>query len=229
VRVPSRTSFFRLAALLTAVIVIGAIWRLRWAAGIDASDIAKTAADFGEWAPAIFVLVYALLCLAAVPTLPLNLVAGAAWGWLGGGMISCFGGTLGAVIAFAAGRYILGRPLATRSEHATIARIQSRFERSGWKFVVFTRVNPIFPSFLLNYGFGLTSLSFGSYALGTFLGFLPPSIAVAWIGENMRTLSWNLSPQQALSVIALISAGVTVLFAMRFFARTQLPEEREIK
>ncbi len=229
VKVPSRTSFLRLAALLTAALIIGAIWSLRWTLGIDAFDIAKSAADFGDWAPAVFTLVYALLCVAAVPTLPLNLAAGAVWGWLGGGMISCIAGTLGAVVSFAAGRYIAGTPLATRSQSAVIAKVQSKFEQSGWKFVVFARINPIFPSFVLNYGFGLTSLSFGAYVLGTFLGYLPPSMAVAWIGQNMRMLSWNVSPQQALTAVALISGGVAVLFALKLFARTQLSGESEIK
>lgn len=213
--------FISLALLLA---IIASIWGLRWALGVDLSKLAEPG-SFGEGSLPIFVVIYAVLCIAGAPTLPLNLVAGAAWGTLGGAAVSCVGAILGSLVTFVVARYIFGRPLATPSVNAVISRIQSSFEKGGWKFVVFTRINPIFPSFILNYGFALTSLRLVPYLVATAAGLLLPSIAVAWIGQHLHSLFTDVSPGRVLNVALVISAGVTALWAMRFFARIVLAEK----
>ena len=56
-------------------------------------------------------------------------------------------------------------------------------EGEGWRFVVFTRLVPLFPFVLLNYGFGLTRIPFSHYLIATLLAMLPGALAYTWLGH----------------------------------------------
>jgi uncharacterized membrane protein YdjX (TVP38/TMEM64 family) len=59
-------------------------------------------------------------------------------------------------------------------------------ERHGAIIVAITRLVPIFPFNLLNYGFGLTRVRFGTYLLWSFLCMLP-GIALYVVGADALT------------------------------------------
>ena len=169
-------------------------------------------------APLLFVGLYALVTLGALPAMPLNLAAGLYWGPLGGGALSAFAATLGAIVAFAAARLAFGRPLAERFDNRLIAEIQREFDAKGWWFIAFVRINPIFPTGPLNYILGLTSIGTWVYSLVTFLFLLPPSIAVAFIGQSVGSFVVNGDVSSRLKEILAASAAVTALVALGFAA-----------
>jgi uncharacterized membrane protein YdjX (TVP38/TMEM64 family) len=45
--------------------------------------------------------------------------------------------------------------------------------REGWKIVLLTRLSPVFPFNLLNYSYGLTSVSRRHYFFASWLGMIP--------------------------------------------------------
>ena len=56
---------------------------------------------------------------------------------------------------------------------------------SGWKIVAFTRVNPIFPTSLLNYFYGLTSIKYSHYILASVIFLLPLVLAFSYLGSSI--------------------------------------------
>ena len=56
---------------------------------------------------------------------------------------------------------------------------------SGWKIVAFTRVNPIFPTCLLNYFYGLTSIKYSHYILASVIFLLPLVLAFSYLGSSI--------------------------------------------
>jgi len=165
----------------------------------------------------LFVAVYAISVMAALPSLPMNLAAGFLWGGLVGGLYSAIGVTIGGWVSFFAARWLIGQPLAERIGGKWVAQVQREFERDGWKFVAFARMNPIIPTGPLNYLLGLTALSHRAFLAATFVFLLPPSIAVAYIGDSLRTFTADRADVREIIVsILAVSTAVTVLAAIKY-------------
>jgi uncharacterized membrane protein YdjX (TVP38/TMEM64 family) len=141
-------------------------------------------AQLGAWAPLIFILVYIVACVAVLPAAILTLGAGALFGVVRGSIYVSIGATLGATAAFLVGRY-LARDWVTRrlAAYPKFAAIDHAVAGEGWRIVFLTRLCPLFPFFLLNYAFGLTRVSLRHFVLATWIGIMPGSTLVVYIGS----------------------------------------------
>lgn len=168
----------------------------------------------------LFILIYAISVIASVPSLPLNLAAGFFWGGLVGGVYSTVGVTIGGWVSFTAARWLIGQPLAEKFDNKWASKVQREFDQGGWKFVAFARINPIIPTGPLNYLLGLTSLSNRGFLWATFVFLLPPSIAVAYIGDTLQTFTTQQSGvNEIVRGILVASAAVTLLAGIKFAFR----------
>ena len=168
----------------------------------------------------LFILIYAISVIASVPSLPLNLAAGFFWGGLVGGVYSTLGVTIGGWVSFAVARWLIGQPFAETFDNKWASKVQREFDQGGWKFVAFARINPIIPTGPLNYLLGLTSLSNRGFLWATFVFLLPPSIAVAYIGDTLQTFTTQQSGvNEIVGGILVASAAVTFLAGIRFAFR----------
>lgn len=168
----------------------------------------------------LFILIYAISVIASLPSLPLNLAAGFFWGGLVGGVYSAVGVTIGGWVSFAAARWLIGQPLAEKFDNKWSRKVQQEFDQGGWKFVAFARINPIIPTGPLNYLLGLTSLSHRGFFWATFVFLLPPSIAVAYIGDTLQTFTTQQSGvSEVVRGILIVSAAVTFLVVVKFASR----------
>ena len=166
----------------------------------------------------LFLAFYVASVLFMLPTLPLNLASGFFWGGLLGGIYSTVGVTVGGWLSFELARWFVGMPLAKKFESSWISRVQEGFERDGWKFVVFIRINPVIPPGPLSYLLGLTQLSRYTFIAVTFICILPPATGVAYFGDTFH--SFNLSAENHTLLVwdILIFSGIlSVVWAARWF------------
>lgn len=175
---------------------------------------------------ALFLAVYVLSVIATLPTLPYNLAAGMLWGPLMGGVLSAVASSGGAVVAFLAVRVLFGQPLAHRFDSTSVTWLQKEFERKGWRFIAFLRINPVFPTGLLNYLLGLTSIGLRPYAGATIVFILPPSLVVAWIGHKVGAIALEGEAADIWNAVLGISAAVTLLVVMRYLFRFIIQHRR---
>lgn len=168
----------------------------------------------------LFIVAYAASIIAALPTLPFNLAGGYFWGGLLGGLYSAIAVTLGGWASFCLARALIGRPFAKRFDNKWVEKVRREFERSGWKFIAFARLNPIIPTGPLNYLLGLTSTSNFSFLWATFSFLLPPSIAVAYLGETFRTfMADDIGVNSVIRTILFASGIVTLLASLKFASK----------
>ncbi len=151
------------------------------------ADALRTALDaiaaMGPAGSAAFVLLYAVCCVAFVPAVVLTFGAGAAFGLVKGFFLVWAGATLGACLAFLAGRYLLRDWVSRKLEGFPAFRAVSRaVAKEGWKVVVLTRLSPVLPFILLNYGYGLTGISLREYAWASCIGMVPGTLLYVWLG-----------------------------------------------
>ena len=148
----------RLVLLLLLVLFVLWAWDYYKSGALSPGFIEQYLHAYPVGSVLLFIGIYAISVVAALPSLPLNLAAGFFWGGLLGGVYTVLGVTLGSWISFLIARWLIGQPLADRFENKWVNKVQEEFERNGWKFAAFVRINPIIPTGPLNYLLGLTSL-----------------------------------------------------------------------
>jgi uncharacterized membrane protein YdjX (TVP38/TMEM64 family) len=111
------------------------------------------------------------------------------WGFL----IVLLGNVSAAGIAFiisrSLGRRWLGRKLA---RNRTLDALRPAVEREGWKIVLLSQLHPLFPTSLLNYLYGLTTIRFRTCILWVAAGQAPGLFLYTYVGR-LGQLGLNLA------------------------------------
>ncbi len=169
----------------------------------------------GAWGPLVFIALYAVAVVAAIPGSVLTIAAGAMFGSLLGVGVVSVGSTLGAALAFAVARWFARDAVAGwLGSNPTFAKLEHMTERHGAMIVAITRLVPIFPFNLLNYGFGLTRVPYRTYVLWSWLCMLPGTVLyVVGADAVTRGLAEGRIPWALVGVIVTVAAVLT--FAVR--------------
>ncbi|MEN9852257.1 MAG: hypothetical protein RI996_200 [Candidatus Parcubacteria bacterium] len=143
------------------------------------------------------------------PGTPLTLLAGATLGLFWGSIVSIIGNTLGAIAAFVISRYFFRTFFEQKvyAKYPTIQKYESRFFSHGLSTVIFLRLVPLFPFNGLNYALGLTQVKLRDYAIGTFFGIIPGTIAFVYFGEALAMLNGFRIITALIAIIGLIYIG----------------------
>jgi len=152
----------------------------------------------GAAAPLVFVAIMAaVVVIAPLPSLPLDIAAGHAFGWLAGGLLAATGATLGASLAFSLARW-LGRDTVRRlvGGHATFCSGCSEAALTGVVFA--SRLVPFVSFDAVSYGAGLTAMRLSRFCAATFLGTLPLTFlytsAGAALEHDLQLALWLVLP-----------------------------------
>lgn len=144
---------------------------------------------YGPAGYALFVAVYAGLEILAIPAIPLTMSAGLLFGTVTGTIIVSLSGTVAASIAFLIARYFARERILKLVEgNKKFLAIDKAIGENGFKVVTLLRLSPLLPFSLGNYLYGLTSVKFVPYVLGSWLGMLPGTWAYVSAGAFGRAL-----------------------------------------
>src|ERR1700712_6015532 len=83
--------------------------------------------------------------------------------------------------------------------NATLEALEPAVEREGWKIILLSQLHPLFPTSLLNYLYGLTSMRFRTCMLWVAIGQAPGLFLYAYIGTlgqlGLRLLRGKTHPR----------------------------------
>ena len=197
----------RVSKLAVLVFLIaGAVAAWHWRMILDPSAISAAIARYPT-APLGFVAVHIAASLLFVPRTLLAIVAGLLFG-VGWGIVwAASGSVAGAVAGFLAARYLS----SGLDDLGRLGPVAAQVERGGWRAVAMLRLIPVMPHSVANYGLGLTKLPLGSYALGSFLGQLPLTIAYVDLGAAGERLMVGGASWLAPTLIGLAALSLTLL------------------
>ncbi|KAM1042086.1 hypothetical protein ACFX2I_031135 [Malus domestica] len=124
--------------------------------------------DLGPWGPLVLAVAYIPLTVLSVPASVLTLGGGYLFGLPVGFVADSVGATLGATASFFLGRTI----------------------------VLLLRLAPLVPFNMLNYLLSVTPVNLGDYVLASWLGMMPTTFALVYVGTTLKDLSdvtdgWN--------------------------------------
>jgi uncharacterized membrane protein YdjX (TVP38/TMEM64 family) len=133
---------------------------------------------YGALAPVVYMAGYVLAVVFFLPALPITVLGGVAFGPLWGTLYVWIAASVGAGLAFLAGRYgVRGAVERWVAASPRLAKLDGQVAEHGWRIVMLTRLVPVFPFTLQNYAYGLTRIGFWPYALTSSICMLPGTAA----------------------------------------------------
>jgi uncharacterized membrane protein YdjX (TVP38/TMEM64 family) len=138
---------------------------------------------------AIFLGVYILQTTLSLPGgAILSLAAGAVFGAIMGTLYVNVGATIGASLAFLVARYLFHDVIQNKFG-LKLEKMNSELETRGLNYLLFLRLVPLFPFFLINLGSGLTRIPFRTFFIGTMLGIIPGSFVFCNAGASLAEIT----------------------------------------
>jgi pyruvate/2-oxoglutarate dehydrogenase complex dihydrolipoamide dehydrogenase (E3) component/uncharacterized membrane protein YdjX (TVP38/TMEM64 family) len=143
-----------------------------------------------------FVAVYIVVVALSLPgAAVMTLAGGALFGLVEGVALASIASTIGATLAMLAARFVARDWVRKRFPRAVEA-VDKGIAKDGAIYLLSLRLAPVFPFFLVNLAMGLTAMPVGRYALVTWAGALPGTIAYTFAGTQLARIA---RPSDALS------------------------------
>ncbi len=205
--------FVRRRVLLAAVLLVGlaGIYAVLARSGVldilhDRVTLSGLVEDVGPWGPLVVILLMvAAVLVGVIPTAPIALAAGAAYGQDWGTLYVVAGSVTGALMAFLIARY-LAYDMVRRWEWANRHLDQAQSQTALMATVFVLRLVPFIHLDPISYVAGLTPLRFWRFAVATIAGVTPMQFVLVYLGD--RISETEMDPRL---VVALLVLGLVIL------------------
>lgn len=199
-----------LLGIVVAASLAGAYWMLHQSGALtsilDADALQARVVEMGSWGPvAIILLMMLAILISPIPSAPVALAAGAAYGHWWGTLYVLTGAEAGALVAFVVARFV-GYETVHRwfGGRLSLGLIGSQNALMG--IVFFSRLLPFVSFDIVSYGAGLTVLSFWRFAIATLAGIAPTSFLLAHFGKEI-----GIGGNNAMLLLALTLGALTLI------------------
>lgn len=130
----------------------------------------------------------------------MTLTGGLLFGWLVGAMVTVVAATIGATIVFLIAKTSLGESMAAKAG-PWVEKLRHGFQENALSYLLFLRLVPAFPFFVVNLAPALLGVPLSTYVIGTFLGIIPGTIAFSVAGAGLASVieAQNKSHQACLA------------------------------
>lgn len=180
----------------------------------------------GPVAVPVFVFIYLVATVVGLPNILLILVAGALFGFVKGLIAASIADTLGAIACFLIGRtFARQRIKRWISKNPRFSQLDVALGQKGWKILLLTRLSPMVPSNVLNYGFSCTKVNFWQYVFFSWLGMLPVIALYVYIGSlGINFFTSEFSPGKiALQLLGLVLAISAAFYTTKTVQKALTP------
>lgn len=135
-----------------------------------------------------FVATYVLSVALSLPGASfLTLAGGLLFGWVVGAAAAVVAATIGAVLLFLAARTALADTLAAKAG-PFLSKVSEGFRADAFNYLLFLRLVPLFPFWLVNLAPALLGMRLWPFALATLIGILPGTVAFSIIGSGLDSV-----------------------------------------
>jgi len=135
-----------------------------------------------------FIAIYVVVVALSIPGgLILSITGGILFGTLVGGVANAVGATIGATIVFLIARGACGESLVRRA--GPLARkIADGFCANAFSYLLFLRLVPAFPFFLVNLAPALVGVRLSTFVGATGIGIVPATFTLAFLGSGLDSV-----------------------------------------
>lgn len=189
-------SFLKRWGLLCVIVVISAFGVSQgWHEQLSIANLVKNQQVLAEYlaehpilTPLIYFVAYLLAVALSFPGASLLTIAGGfLFGWFIGGLLTVAAATGGAALLFIAAKTSLGATLKDRAG-PFIDKMSGGFRENAFSYLLFLRLTPVFPFWLVNIAPALFNVGLGTYLIATFIGIIPGTFAYAFVGAGLDSV-----------------------------------------
>ncbi len=132
-------------------------------------------------------LYVAVVALSLPGALIMTLSGGLLFGWQIGAPAAVVGATIGATLVFLIVNTSFGTTLAERAG-PWVAKLRTGFQENALSYLLFLRLVPAFPFFIVNLVPALLGVRLPTFVIGTALGIMPGSVAYSLAGSGLGSV-----------------------------------------
>ena len=175
---------------LTTAVILGLVGLLSWYLGglISPGEIQAALDGLGIWAPLAYMGLFVVLPAFFFPVAVLALAGGLLFGLWKGAVYTFIGAVLNCSLMFWMSRHVGRRKIEDLIRRRLSPQWQQRLARlegrEGFLLLIVLRLIPAVPYNLINYAFGITGMSYGTYILASAIGIIPGTFAFINIGDK---------------------------------------------
>jgi len=190
-----KSSFRRFAPLALLVAAIGAAYASglhHWLGFEQLAANREAVTGFVRENFWLSVLAFGLLYVVIVAlSLPVGsfftVLGGFLFGPVIGGTTTVVAATLGALLIFFVAKTSFGESLAQRAG-VWIEKLRGGFRDHALNYMLFLRLVPLFPFWLVNIAPALLGVRTSTYVIGTIIGIIPATYAFSWVGAGLGSV-----------------------------------------
>jgi uncharacterized membrane protein YdjX (TVP38/TMEM64 family) len=194
-------SLRRLCPLVLVVVASGVAFAMGWHRQLSFETLARHHEALRDFialhevsAVVVYVALYAALVALSMPVgLYFTVISGILFGAVLGGVAALVGATTGAIGIFLIARSAIGEHLVRRAGPLA-EKLAQNFRADAFSYLLFLRLVPIFPFWLVNLVSALAGVRLATFAGATALGIVPATFAFAFVGAGLDSV---IDAQQA--------------------------------
>ena len=190
-----RSRMLRYLAPAAIVVLLAFAWSMGWFEYVSLSSLIMHREMLVDYVSqhfllsiAIYFLLYAGLVAISFPGASLlTVAAGFLFGGLQGAFITVFAATAGAVAIFLVARSSFGDFLADKAG-PFVEKMVDGFNKDAFNYLLSIRLTPLFPFWVVNIVPALLNMNLLPYAVATFLGIIPGTLAYSYVGAGLGSV-----------------------------------------
>jgi len=133
----------------------------------------------------VFIAAYIVAVAISIPGATILTIAGGfLFGIIGGSLLVVISATIGALVTFVAARTALADTLHQKVGKR-LQKIEKGFRDNAVSYMLFLRLVPVFPFWLINIAAGALDVRISTYTWTTLVGIIPGSVVYVAVGNGM--------------------------------------------
>ncbi len=182
-------------------------------------DLQPWIQSWGIWAPLVYLIIYLGVVLMSIPATPFGVIAGIMFGSVTGIILIVVGASVGSALTFLIARYFARDAVVQWiGDNPRFQRLDKLIETHGTIIVIITRLVPLFPFNILNYGFGLTKISFKTYMVWSTIGMIPGT--VVFVGGSDLIYQSLITGEIPVELSILIAAMIFLMIGIGWYVKS---------
>ncbi|MEM7170702.1 MAG: TVP38/TMEM64 family protein [Pseudomonadota bacterium] len=183
-------------------------------------------------APLVYMAIYAVAVALSLPGgAILSITGGFLFGSIYGTTLVVVAATLGAIIIFLAAKTALGDMLRAKAG-PWMQKMSDGFQENALSYMLFLRLIPLFPFFVVNLVPAFLGVGLGVYALGTFIGIIPGAFVFVTVGAGLGSIFASgeefsvagiLTPEIITALVGLAVLSLLPILYKKYKARQNAP------
>ena len=171
----------------------------------DKERISSWVSQFGAWGPFLIILaMLAQMFLFVIPSVLVMVVTILAYGPVWGTILTLVGVLTASSLGYAIGAYLGPLAVSKLIGGSTEKKIEKYVKDYGLWVVIIARISPLLSNDATSFVGGLLRMGYWRFIGATFVGILPLTLGIAYLGGSTQRLKTGFIWVSAISVVALV-------------------------